>query len=274
VGTDGNINPSLNFPIEPMICVSAATAVQSVGYKGSKIAERGGFMINRKTLRLSAVLLVVGFIFYVVVGLLHAGGPPNNHPAVFAIYASSAIWTAVHLGQFIGMAVIIAGLLVLYFALDIRDGGAAWVARLGAVFAAALGLYGVLQAVDGVALKQAVDAWMRAPEAEKAARFASAETIRWLEWGTRSYQCFMFGLTLILLGSAVALTARLPRAIGYLMGLSGLAYIVQGWVLGSEGFSGTDEFAILGGYVLILAWITWLVVVAWRTKESSRAPTA
>ena len=104
-------------------------------------------------------------------------------------------------------------------------------------------------------------------------RFASAETIRRLEWGTRSYQSFMFGLTLILLGSAVALTARLPRAIGYLMGLSGLGYIVQGWVLGSEGFSGTDTFAILGGYVLILAWIIWLLVVAWRTKESSRAPT-
>ena len=139
-------------------------------------------MIDRKTLRLSAVLLVVGFIFYVVVGLLHAGGPPNNHPVVFAIYASSASWTAVHLGQFVGMAVIIAGLLVLYFALDLRAGGAAWVARLGAVYAAvALGLYGVLQAVDGVALKQVVDAWVRAPEAEKAARFASAETIRWLE---------------------------------------------------------------------------------------------
>jgi uncharacterized membrane protein len=82
----------------------------------------------------------------------------------------------------------------------------------------------------------------------------------------------MLGLTLILLGITVALTARLPRAIGYLMGLSGLGYIVQGWVLGSEGFSGTDTFAILGSYVLILAWIIWLVVVAWRTKESSRAP--
>jgi hypothetical protein len=57
------------------------------------------------------------------------------------------------------------------------------------------------------------------------------------------------------------------------MGLSGLGYIVQGWVLGSQGFSGTDTFAILGSYVLILAWIIWLVVVAWRTKESSRAPT-
>jgi hypothetical protein len=232
-------------------------------------------MIDRKTLRLSAVLLAAGFIFYVVVGLLHAGGPANNHPVVFAIYASSASWTAVHLGQFVGMAVIIAGLLVLYFALDLRGGGAAaWLARLGAVFAAvALGLYGVLQAVDGVALKQAVDAWAIAPGAEKAARFASAETIRWLEWGARSYQCFMFGLTLILLGSAVALSARLPRVLGYLMGLSGLGYIVQGWVLGSAGFSGTDEFAILGGYVLILAWIIWLVVVAWRTKASSRVPT-
>jgi hypothetical protein len=81
----------------------------------------------------------------------------------------------------------------------------------------------------------------------------------------------MFGLALILLGSAVALSARLPRLLGYLMVLSGLGYIVQGWVLGSEGFSGTDEFAILGGYVLILAWSIWLVVVAWRTKESSGA---
>ena len=226
-------------------------------------------MIDRKTLRLSAVLLVVGFILYVIVGLLHPDGPANNHSVVFAEYASSASWTAVHLGQFAGMAVIIAGLLVLHFALDLRAGGAAWLARLGAVAAAvALGLYGVLQAVDGVALKQAVDAWASAPEADKAARFASAETVRWLEWGTRSYQSFMFGLTLILLGSAVAMTARLPRALGYLMGLSGLAYIAQGWVLGSEGFPATNTVAILAGYVLILAWIIWLAVVAWRTKES------
>jgi hypothetical protein len=231
-------------------------------------------MIDRKVLRLSAVLLLVGFIFYVVVGLLHPDGPANNHRVVFAVYASSASWTAVHLGQFAGMAVIIAGLLVLYFVLNVRAGGAAWAARLGAVAAVvALGLYGVLQAVDGVALKQAVDAWASAPEAEKAARFASAEAIRWLEWGMRSYQSFMFGLTLILLGSAVAVTARLPRALGYLMGLSGVAYLVQGWVLGFEGFPESNTFAILAAYVLILAWIIWLVVVAWRTKESVGAPT-
>lgn len=227
-----------------------------------------------KPLRLSAVLLAVGFFLYVMMGLLHPGGPANNHRAVFAEYAASAGWTAVHLGQFAGMAVIIAGLLVLYFTLDFGPGRAAWVARLGAVSAGVtLGLYGVLQAVDGVALKQAVDAWVSAPEAETAARFAGAETVRWVEWGARSYQSFMFGLTLILLGSAVAVTARLPRALGYLMGLSGLAYIVQGWVLGSEGFSTTNTFAILAGYVLILAWIIWLVVIAWWPKDSIRVPT-
>jgi hypothetical protein len=100
-------------------------------------------MIDRNTLRLSAVLLAVGFILYVLVGLIHPDEPANNHRVVFAEYASSASWTAVHLGQFAGMAVIIAGLLVLYFALDVRAGGVASVARLGAVSAVvALGLYG------------------------------------------------------------------------------------------------------------------------------------
>src|SRR5690242_15627566 len=179
-------------------------------------------MADRKTLRLSSALLAAGFVLYVVAGLLHTGGPANNHRVVFADYAASGDWTAVHLGQFAGMAVIVAGLLVLHHALDIRAVGAAWTARLGAVCAAiALGLYGVLQAVDGVALKQAVDAWVSAPAAEKVARFASAETVRWLEWGTRSYQSLVLGLALALLGSAVAVTTRLPRILGGLMVLSG-----------------------------------------------------
>ncbi|WP_214106055.1 hypothetical protein [Acrocarpospora catenulata] len=226
-------------------------------------------MIDRKTLRLPAVLLAAGFIFYVIMGLFHTGGPANDHEVVFANYASSDSWTLVHLGQLAGMAVIIGGLLALYFALDVRTGGAAWMARLGALSAGvALGLYCVLQAIDGVALKQAVDTWASAPAAEKTTHFAGAETVRWLEWGARSYQSFMFGLALILLGSAVALAARLPRALGYLMGLSGLAYLVQGWVLGSDGFSATNTSAILIGYLLMLAWIIWLAAVAWRTKKT------
>lgn len=222
-------------------------------------------MSDRKALRLSAVLLLGGFITYVVVTFLHTGGPANDHPVIFEDYAGSHDWAAVHLGQFAGMAVIVAGLLALHASLAVRGGAAAWLARLGAVSAGvALGLYGVLQAVDGVALKQAVDAWVSAPNADKAARFASAETIRWLEWGTRSYQSYLLGLALILLGAAVALSKRNPKTLGFLMGLTGLAYLAQGWTLGSDGFSAGNTTAILAGYVLMLASTLWLTVLAWR----------
>ena len=131
-----------------------------------------------------------------------------------------------------------------------------------------LALYGALQAVDGVALKQAVNAWASATDAEKAARFASAEAIRWLEWGVRSYQDFALALALLLFAATVLRTAWIPRPIAYLMGLSGVTYLVQGWVAGSEGFSPTQSVAIVVAWVLNLVWIIWLVIVARRMQDS------
>src|ERR671915_1242752 len=102
------------------------------------------------------------------------GGARKPPPAIFAAYAGSGIWTAVHLGQFAGMAILLAGLLALFFALDVPAGTARWAGRFGAASAVgALALYGALQAVDGVANKQADVAWVSAPEAEQVARFAS-----------------------------------------------------------------------------------------------------
>jgi hypothetical protein len=221
------------------------------------------------SLRLSASLLLVGQLLYIVVTQFHADGDANNHLAVFAEYAGNGIWTAVHLGQFASMAILLAGLLALFFALDVQAGTARWAGRFGAASAAAtLALYGVLQAVDGVALKQAVNTWVSAPDAEKAARFASAEAIRWLEWGVRSYQDFALALALLLFAAAVVRTAWVPRPIAYLMGLSGLTYLVQGWVGGSEGFSRPHTIAIVLAWVVNLAWMIWLVVVAWRMQDS------
>jgi hypothetical protein len=221
------------------------------------------------SLRLSATLLLVGQLLYIVVTQFHADGPANIHAAVFAEYAGSGSWTAVHVGQFVAMAVLLAGLLALRFALDAPAGTASWAGRFGAASAvAALALYGALQAVDGVANKQADVAWVRAPDAEKAARFASAEAVRWVEWGMRSYHDFALGLALLLFAAAVVRTARIPRPIGYLMGLSGLTYLVQGWVVGAEGFSSTHTILILAAWVLSLAWMIWLVVAAWRMQES------
>jgi hypothetical protein len=60
----------------------------------------------------------------------------------------------------------------------------------------------------------------------------------------------------------------ISRPIAYLMGLSGLTYLVQGWVVGSEGFSGTHTMLILLAWALSLAWMIWLVVIAWRMQDS------
>ena len=224
---------------------------------------------DRRSLRVSAALLIVGQLLYIVVTLFHADGDANDHAAVFAGYAASGIWTAVHLGQFAAMAIFLAGLLALFFTLDAQAESVKWTGRFGVASAvAALALYGVLQAVDGVANKQADVAWVSAPDAEKAARFASAEAIRWIEWGMRSYQDFALGLALLLFAAGVARTAWVPRPIGYLMGLSGLTYLVQGWVVGSEGFSHTMSIAIVLAWILDLAWMIWLVMVAWRRQDS------
>src|SRR5215217_38224 len=225
-------------------------------------------MADRSLLRLSATLVVIGEVLFAIVTLFHADGDANNHRVVFAEYASSASWIAVHFGQFVFMAVLLAGLLVLSFALNVRSGVLGWVGRFAAVsVVVALALYGVLQAVDGVALKHAVDAWASAPEAEKATRFASAETMRWLEWGMSSYQTFMFALALILLASVIVWTARVPRPIGYLMGLAAIPNLVQSLVVGTEGFSATLRVPSLLALPLMLAWSIWLLIVAWRMKE-------
>src|SRR5437773_1051926 len=230
---------------------------------------------SQRTLRVPATLVFGGVLISLVVGFFHPDrAPANDHAAAFAEYAHSDAWIAVHLGQFVGMMLIIAGLVALFLVLSARPGRSVWAGPFGAVAAVlALGLYGVLQAVDGVALKHAVDAWATAPQAEKVARFASAETIRWLEWSVRSYHSYLLGASFLLYGAVVARTAGVPRPIGYLMGLSGLAYIAQGWVIGSEGFSAANAAPTLAGIVLVLTWSVWLLANAWRKFTAHIFPT-
>ena len=218
-------------------------------------------MVDRKLLRLSATLLFIGEVLSAVLQFPHPGGGPT-YKATFANYAASGNWAAIHLGQFVGEAVFLAGLLVLFFALNLSEGTPRWLGFFAAVSAGvALALAGVLYAVDGVALKQA-------------ARFASAQAIRWLEWGTNSYWNFMQGLALVLYALVIVWTARVPRPIGYLMGLSGLAFIVLGWLVGTEGFTSANTVPTYVGHGLNDVWMIWLLIVAWRRKESVQAAPA
>jgi pheromone shutdown protein TraB len=72
-----------------------------------------------------------------------------------------------------------------------------------AVTVATAATWAVLQGLDGVGLKQAVDAWYSASGADKAIRLANAETVRWLEWGFQSYFRVMLGVAFVLVGAGM-----------------------------------------------------------------------
>lgn len=220
---------------------------------------------TRAWLRLPAVLLLSGQFLFILITQFHAGGDANDHRSIFTKYAGSWDWKGVHALQFGAVGLTVAGLVALYFAFEAQTDQPAWTARIGAVFAVvSLAVYGVLQAVDGIGNKQVDAAWDHASAADKSARFASAESMRWLEWGLSSYHAYTLGLALLLFAAAAFKTSAVSRAVPTLMGASGLACLAQGWVAGAEGFTATHSMLIVATWAFSLAWMTWLVIVSRR----------
>jgi len=84
----------------------------------------------------------------------------------------------------------------------------------------------------------------------------------------------MQGLALVLYALVIVWTARVPRPIGYLMGVSGLAFIVLGWLVGTEGFTSANTVPTYVGHGLNDVWMIWLLIIAWWRKESVQAAPA
>jgi hypothetical protein len=232
---------------------------------------------DRSSFRMASALIFGGELLYIGAGQFHPGSvPPNQHPEVFAEYANSAYWGAVHMGQFLGMALLLSGIVLLAYSLGSRSGTLDWLGRLATTSAVVtIALTGVLLAVDGVALKAAANAWLAAPVADQGARLAATEAMRWLEWAAGSYQLTMLGITLILVGAQTVVTVRIPRPIGVVMALSGFAYIAQGILVGAEGFSSNLAIPALLALVLDWAWMIWLVIIAWqKPRRVGRLATA
>ncbi len=234
-------------------------------------------MFERAMLRIGAVSFVAGLIAAVVFEALHPSREdPNNNPLVFAEYAQAGDWITVHLGQLAGALLLISGLVALSNSVGLGPAVAAAWARLAAASAVtAAAAYGVLQVVDGVALKRAVDAWAAAPADGKTAAFAAAEAVRWTEYGLNSLTYSLVGLTLVLVGVALLTGDRFPRWLGAWAIAAGLAYGVKGLVVAYRGFaanvSGLVALVLFGLWVLIMA------VFMWRrssklTKEAAVSP--
>ena len=92
---------------------------------------------------------------------------PNDHAAVFAEYAASTDWIWVHYAQLAAALTMLAGFVVLYRAMTaLRPATATDHLAVGAVIISAATVT-VLQAVDGVALKHAVDGWAGKPPSDE-----------------------------------------------------------------------------------------------------------
>jgi hypothetical protein len=221
----------------------------------------------RGALTLSGALLLGGFVVNGIQRmLLHPSGAEDDHEAIFTEYAASDAWVATHLAEFVLILVAFAGLLVLCRALRPETPYLALLAA-GALIATAA-TWAVLQAVDGVTLKQAVDAWASASGTEKATRFANAETVRWTEWGLQSYFRVLLSVAFLLLGAAAVVSRLVPTWLGVLLVVAGLLSLVIGISVGYAGLeSGFQDAVGLALQVVVLVFIVGLLVVGRRARE-------
>lgn len=226
--------------------------------------------------RVGAVLLPLSIVlFTIATAVLHPHREnPMDHHAVFMEYSQSSNWVGVHFAQWVAALLLSGGLIALYYSLATngREGArvSARFGLVGSVLTAAA--FTMLQAVDGVALKWAVDAWARAPVEERAPLFAGAMALRWTEYSLQSYSNMLLGLTLLFFAGAIALGTRYPRWLAWVAAGSGIAWIVHGVTVAYIGLF--DSTPRLVAIVLLAAWGFILAFLMWRDGGLAGTPHA
>lgn len=224
--------------------------------------------------RTGAIALPLGVFLLVAATAVHPSREDvMNHEAVFREYALSEGWIAIHFTQWVAGLIFFGGLVALYFAMAAKREGASALARFGlagvVVTAAAITM---LQAVDGVALKWAVDAWANAPTDQEPSTFAAAMALRWTEYALQSYSNILLGLTLIFFGLATALDEAYSRWPGWLAVGAGAAWIVHGLMVSYVGLFDSAPRGV--ALVLMAAWAFVMAVLMWRSVGRGHAARA
>jgi hypothetical protein len=223
---------------------------------------------ERALLRIGAVTAVLGMVVQVVMDLLHpSGADPNDSAAAFAEYARSGDWAYVHLGQFLGTLLIVLTLVALSRPLSRQPGIAGALASVGAVTAVLVAaVFAVQMAVDGVALKGAIDAWAGATSAaERATAFQVADGIRWVEKALSSFFHLTNGLTLLALGLSVALGDRYRSWLGWVGALAGVGFLAGSVTVARTGFSAEADRILLPALLLSAVFVLGAAWSMWRT---------
>ena len=226
-------------------------------------------LVDEITSKIGAVLLPLGVVLFVVsTAVFHPSAEhPMDNPAVFMEYAEDAGWIATHFAQWFASLFLMGGLIPVYFTIASRMEAGAAIARFalgGALLTAAA--FTMLQAVDGIALKWAVDAWAVAPPGERSAAFSAALSVRWTEYALQSYSNLLLGLTLILFALATWMSTAYPRWLAAIGGASGVAWIVHACMVPYVGLF--DSLPRLIAIVLLAAWTFAMAVPMWRGSHA------
>jgi hypothetical protein len=252
----------------------AVNRIAAVSVSHGQEPSAGRTSGNRAALTLSSALLLGGFLVNAIQRmLLHPTGEEDVHEEIFIEYADSDVWVVTHLAEFLLVLVAFAGLLVLCRALRPEAPTLALLAGRAIILTGAT--WAVLQAVDGVALKQTVDAWVAASGSEETTRFADAETVRWTEWGLQSYFRVLLGVAFLLLGAVAVVSRLVPSWLGVLLMGGGLLSLVIGVSVAYAGLeSGFQDAAGLAFQLVVLVFVVGLLVVSRRAGEPATGAVA
>jgi hypothetical protein len=232
---------------------------------------------ERPLFRMGAVAFIVGLVIAFGSTMLHPSSEdPTDHFRVFAEYAKSNTWIAVHIGQFAGgMLIFAGGFVALYrFLVKSSESGLvsalAWLGLATAILTASTLV--ILQAVDGISLKRAVDSWATAPQAEKVATFHVAEGIRWIEIGANSMFRILQGATGIIFGVAIAINlGAFPRWVGGIGIFAGILTMIVGMLVAYTGFAFSRSDLAMAFDVTYYVWVVIMGIYMW--KRTTTKPT-
>jgi hypothetical protein len=217
--------------------------------------------------RIVSIAAISGALFLFAGTYLHPmNADPNVPTAAFTEYAADHHWVASHLMQLLGIALMVAALLLL--SRRMAGGPADAAATLGTAGAvASLAVAAALQAVDGVALKAMVNAWAVASGQEKEVLFQTAFAARQIEIGLASIASLLFGFTLSIYGIALLTDPRFPKWLGFMAIAGGAPTAIAGIVIAYTGFSASAMAINMPAGSLLLFWMVALGIYAWRGRN-------
>jgi hypothetical protein len=248
---------------------------------------------------MGSIAFFVGLVIAVVsTFVFHPSGTGEelmNNPFIFGVYAEDPFWIASHVGQFAGILLIFAGGFVALHRLLVKSESAtasalSWLGLVTAIITASA--FTILQAVDGIALKIAVDSWYAIPpsstaggEEEKAIAFPAgeeqrkavylgvAEGLRWTEWGTQAYYRMLSGAVALIFGVAIAKSTLLARWIGAVGIAAGVVSIAAGVVTAYVGFSSVRDPVADLSTLIFYPWLVILGIFMWRKTREKKVIT-